>query len=240
MQAAISRQPGVCPGTHRRVARRVASVTPGSPMARWTTVMEAFADRDTWGVRELATHTGLPRSAVHRMLHEMARLELLAEAGAPGRFRIGPSLARLSVLLAERLDVRAIARPIMEVAAAELDETLVLALYSSARRQFWAVDAVEIDPAYPLHLGSAAAVERAAHRIKRQGHPRLPAGRRAGRHPGRAARPAPRPQADAHRHHPRGTGCGPRPRPCHQPRRAVPGSGGCLGPHPRRHGARHR
>jgi DNA-binding IclR family transcriptional regulator len=114
-----------------------------SPMARWTTVMEAFAERDVWGVRELGVHTGLPRSAVHRILHEMARLELLVEADPPGRFRVGPSLARLSVLLAERLDVRSVARPLMEAAAAELDETLVLALYSPARRQFWAVDAVE-------------------------------------------------------------------------------------------------
>lgn len=112
-------------------------------MARWATVMEAFVERDTWGIRDLAAHTGLPRSAVHRMLHEMARLELLAEADTPGRFRVGPMLARLSVLLAERLDVRTVARPIMEAAAAELDETLVLALYSPARRQFWAVDAVE-------------------------------------------------------------------------------------------------
>ncbi len=119
-----------------------------SPMARWTAVTEAFTERDTWGVRELAAHTDLPRSAVHRILHEMARLELLADAGAPGRFRVGPSLARLSVLLAERLDVRTVARPFMEAAAAELDETLVLALYSPGRRQMWAVDAVE--SAHPI------------------------------------------------------------------------------------------
>ncbi len=113
-------------------------------MSRWALVMEAFADRDTWGVRELATHLGLPRSSVHRILHELARLELLMEAGTPGRFRVGPSLARLAVLLAERIDVRTVARPHMEVASAELDETLVLALYAPARRQFWAVDAVEL------------------------------------------------------------------------------------------------
>ena len=114
-----------------------------SPMARWTAVVDAFTARDEWGVRDLAAHTGLPRSAVHRILHEMARLELLSEADAPGRFRVGASLTRLAVLLAERLDVPTVARPVMEAAAAELDETLVLALYSPARRQFWAVDAVE-------------------------------------------------------------------------------------------------
>jgi DNA-binding IclR family transcriptional regulator len=112
-------------------------------MARWLTVLEAFGALDEWGIRDLAAHTGLPRSAVHRVVHEMARLGMLTPARARGRFRVGPSLARLSVLLADRLDVRAIARPIMERAAAELDETLVLSLYSPARRQFTALDAVE-------------------------------------------------------------------------------------------------
>lgn len=114
-----------------------------TPMARWLTVLEAFAAHDEWGVRDLAARSGLSRSAVHRVLHEMARLGMLSAAATRGRFRVGPSLARLSLLLAERLDVRAVARPVMEVAAHELDETLVLTLHDPARRRFWAVDAVE-------------------------------------------------------------------------------------------------
>jgi DNA-binding IclR family transcriptional regulator len=112
-------------------------------MARWLAVLEAFGERDEWGVRDLAAHLGIPRSAVHRLLHEMARLGILAPVPSPGRFRMGPSLARLSVLLADRLDVRTVARPVMEAAAHELDETLVLALHAPERRRFWAVDAVE-------------------------------------------------------------------------------------------------
>jgi DNA-binding IclR family transcriptional regulator len=135
-------------------------------MARWLAVMEAFLERDAWGVRELATHTGLPRSSIHRVLHEMTRRELLIDADGRGQFQVGPGLARLSVLLAERLDVRRVARPVMQSAAAELGETVILALYSAVRRQFWAVDAVE--SAHPisyiwgslrawsdLHLGSS-------------------------------------------------------------------------------------
>ncbi len=114
-----------------------------SPMARWLTVLEAFGSADEWGIRDLAGHTGLPRSAVHRVVHEMSRLGLLTPAPVRGRFRVGPALARLSVQLADRLDVRNVARPIMEQAAGELDETLVLSLYSPARRQFTAIDAVE-------------------------------------------------------------------------------------------------
>ena len=126
---------------------RPSEATPGSsaasPMARWLSVLEAFGTADEWGIRDLAAHTGLPRSAVHRVVHEMARLGILTPAPERGRARVGPALARLSVLLAERLDVRAVARPIMERAAGELDETLVLSLYSPARRQFTAIDAVE-------------------------------------------------------------------------------------------------
>lgn len=98
-------------------------------MARWLLVLEAFGVRDEWGVRDLAAHTGLPRSAVHRVLHEMARLGLLADASSRGRFRVGATLTRLALLLGERLDVRVVARPMMEVAAQALDETLVLALH---------------------------------------------------------------------------------------------------------------
>ncbi len=135
-------------------------------MARWLAVTEAFAEREVWGVRELAARTGLPRSSVHRVLHEMERHGLLAGADSRGQFRVGHALARLSVLIAERLDVRTVARPIMEAAAAAIAETVILALYSPARRQFWAVDAVEsIHPiSYiwgslrawsDLHLGSS-------------------------------------------------------------------------------------
>lgn len=112
-------------------------------MARWLRVLEAFAAQGEWGVRDLARSSGIPRSAAHRILHEMAALGLLAPADEPGRFRVGADLARIGVLLAEHLDVRRVSRPILERAVAEIGETVVLALYDPVRRQFSAVDAVE-------------------------------------------------------------------------------------------------
>ncbi len=114
-----------------------------SPMARWLAVLEAFGAQDEWGVRDLSTFTGIPRSAVHRVLHEMGRLGLLTPAPSRGRYRVGPALARTAVLLADRIDVRRVARPVMERAARELEETLVLTLHDPAGHRFWAVDAVE-------------------------------------------------------------------------------------------------
>lgn len=112
-------------------------------MERWLAVLDAFVARDEWGVRELAATVGLSATATHRILHEMARIGFLVPTARRGRFSVGPELSRLAVLLAERLDVRRIARPILESTAATIGETVILAQYSRARGQFWAVDAAE-------------------------------------------------------------------------------------------------
>jgi IclR family transcriptional regulator, acetate operon repressor len=121
---------------------RSASMGTG-PMARWLKVLNAFIERDEWGIRELAAAIDVPRSAVHRIVHEMARLGLLASGSVRGQFRPGPELVRLAVLLADQLDVRLVARPILESTMRQIDETVILGLYAPSRRQFWAVDAAE-------------------------------------------------------------------------------------------------
>lgn len=112
-------------------------------MARWVRVLEAFAEKGEWGVRDLSRSSGIPRSAAHRILHDMASLGLLSGTGEPGRFRVGPDLARIGGAVAEHLDIRQISRPILEEAARLLGETVVLAVYDPQRAKFSAVDAVE-------------------------------------------------------------------------------------------------
>ena len=135
-------------------------------MARWVRVLEAFAEQGEWGVRDLARSSGIPRSATHRILHDMAGLGLLARTDEPGRFRVGPDLARIGSGVAGHLEVQRVARSILEQAAATVGETIVLAIYDPQRRRFSAVDAVETN--HPiryiweslrdwseLHLGSS-------------------------------------------------------------------------------------
>jgi DNA-binding IclR family transcriptional regulator len=117
-------------------------------MARWAEVVNAYLRQDEWGVRELAGAVELPRSAVHRILHEMARLDLLAPSRRPGHFRAGPLLIRWSLILADRLDITRVARPVLERVAAASGETAILCLYAPGRRQFWAADAAE--SAHPI------------------------------------------------------------------------------------------
>lgn len=113
------------------------------PMERWLRVVEAFAENGEWGVRDLTAAVRLPRSAVHRILHEMHGYGLLTAAERPGRFVSGPSLVRIASLLLDGLDVTRRARAILEETARVAGETVMLTLYDPRRRQFFAVDAVE-------------------------------------------------------------------------------------------------
>ncbi|HLJ60305.1 MAG TPA: IclR family transcriptional regulator C-terminal domain-containing protein [bacterium] len=112
-------------------------------MARWLLIIEAFAAAGEWGVRDLTAATRLPRSAVHRILHEMHQYDMLTLAERPGRFTVGPSLIRVAALLLDSLDVTRHARVVLEEAARISGETVILTLYDPKRRQFFAVDAVE-------------------------------------------------------------------------------------------------
>ena len=127
------------------------------------------------GIRDLARATDIPRSAAHRILHDMATLGLLAHADEPGRFRVGADLARIGLLVAEHLDIRREGRPFLERASAAIGETVVIAVYDPVRRQFSAVDAVETSHPDPLPLGIAPGLERPPPRLVGQGHPGVPA-----------------------------------------------------------------
>lgn len=119
-------------------------------LLRWVAVLDAFANQPEWGVRDLAAATGLSPTATHRVLHDMADAGLLVAAPASagrGRFRPGPELARLAIRLAERVDLRVAARPVLAAAARAIDETVILCAYAPARRAFCALEAAEPDHA---------------------------------------------------------------------------------------------
>jgi IclR family KDG regulon transcriptional repressor len=112
-------------------------------MARWLTVLEAFAAQPEWGIRDLATQTGLSRSSVQRMVAEMTSLGLLAPAATSGRAEVGPALTRLALELTDRVDVTRVAGPVLEELRDSTAETAILTLYDRGRHRFRAVTAAE-------------------------------------------------------------------------------------------------
>jgi IclR family acetate operon transcriptional repressor len=112
-------------------------------MARWLTVLEAFAAHPEWGIRDLAAETRLSRSSIHRIVAEMTSLGLLAPAPSAGRSEVGPALTRLALELTDRVDVTRIARPVLDDLRDAISETAILTLYDRGRRRFRAVTAAE-------------------------------------------------------------------------------------------------
>jgi DNA-binding IclR family transcriptional regulator len=123
--------------------RQTEPSTPTSLMARWLTVLEAFARRPEWGVRDLAAATGLPRSSVHRIVREMSGLGLLTPGGRTGRAEVGPTLMRLAVGLTDHVDVLRAAGPVLDMLRDETGETAILTVFDRGRRMFRAVTAAE-------------------------------------------------------------------------------------------------
>ncbi|CAN5602066.1 IclR family transcriptional regulator [soil metagenome] len=135
-------------GAHAHAMGPTRAGTAVSPMARWLTVLEAFTEQAEWGIRDLASATGLSRSSVHRIVSEMGELGLLAPAATTGRSEVGPTLLRLAVGLTEGADVLRAAAPILDDLRDATGETAILTLYDPGRRQFRAVTASE--SAHPI------------------------------------------------------------------------------------------
>jgi DNA-binding IclR family transcriptional regulator len=77
------------------------------------------------GVTAIARSLGLPKSSVHRLLAALGQRGLV-EQDAEGRYRLGFGLIALGLGMLEREPIVLAARPVLEVAAKALGETLFL------------------------------------------------------------------------------------------------------------------
>jgi DNA-binding IclR family transcriptional regulator len=133
-------------------------------IARAAAILAAIADRrEGIGLSELAREVELPRSTTHRIVAALEAEEMVS-SGPGGRMRIGPALIRLGA--AERLDLRAEARPHIEALSERLEETVDLAVLEgdevlfldqvSSPQRLRAVSAVgSLFPAYCTANGKA-------------------------------------------------------------------------------------
>jgi DNA-binding IclR family transcriptional regulator len=103
-------------------------------VGRIAAVLEALATTHGGvGVRALARSTGIDRSAVGRLLKQLADLGLAVPADVPGRYAIGPRLFAIAGAVTSRDELRAAARPALESLAARFNETSYLAVIEDGR-----------------------------------------------------------------------------------------------------------
>jgi IclR family transcriptional regulator, acetate operon repressor len=112
-------------------------------LLRWL----AEHEQPSFGVRELALDLGMQPSTVSRLLNKLVE-ERLVHRDSNGSFALGLEMSRLGSLATKKLDVRAIARPMLEQITAACNETSILGLYDSMRGEM--VRVLGVNSTHPL------------------------------------------------------------------------------------------
>lgn len=118
----------------------------------------------TLGITEIANALGLSKAVVHRLLASLRESGLIDFEAATRRYRLGPMALALGLAYLANVDIREIARPLLERLSASTDETATLSLRQRWHRVY--IDQVNplsevrmtvpIGQPFPLHAGSSS------------------------------------------------------------------------------------
>lgn len=118
----------------------------------------------TWGVRELAKHSGVHYAVVHRVLATFAANGFLVQDAATGKYSLGLRLFELGQVVRKTFSPEEIVRPVLEALAAQSGETVFLSwlddheglcvglVHSQHKLRF----SIELGERFPLLAGAHA------------------------------------------------------------------------------------
>lgn len=137
-----------------------------SSVARAAEVLALFtrSQQPDLGVTEIANQLGLAKAVVHRILTTLTACGFVESPGESRRYRLGAMSLSLGLAYLERLDVRALARPVIQELSTRTNETATLSLRSGDERMY--VDQVTpnrevkmtvvLGRGFPLHAGGSS------------------------------------------------------------------------------------
>jgi DNA-binding IclR family transcriptional regulator len=133
-------------------------------LARGLQVLSVFRPQDrVLGNQELARRSTLPKSTVSRLTYTLTRLGYLEQVhdarGAPG-YRLGSRVLALGSTLLQGLDVRALARPLMQELAN--DTRTMVALGTPDRRSMIYIETCRDEATLTLRLNVGSRIPMAA------------------------------------------------------------------------------
>lgn len=129
-------------------------------------VLMLFVVREnrTLGVTEIAQSLGLSKAVVHRMLSSFRSKGFLDIDDDTHRYRLGPNALFLGLAYMDRIEVRDLARPMLENLSGATKETSTLSIRSGFSRVY--VDqvtpdrdvkmVVQLGKPWPLHAGASS------------------------------------------------------------------------------------
>jgi DNA-binding IclR family transcriptional regulator len=87
-------------------------------LARGLELLRCFGPGDRWlGNQELARRTGLPKPTVSRLAHTLTRLGYLRHSRGQEQYALGAAVLSLGYAALAQMDVRRVARPLMQALA---------------------------------------------------------------------------------------------------------------------------
>lgn len=115
--------------------------SPVQSVDRAVTILEILARRGETGVTEFAAELGVHKSTAFRLVAALEMRGLVEQPGERGKYRLGLGLIRLAGAATVRMDISQQSRPVCERLAAEVAETINVAILDGDH-------AVNIDQVY--------------------------------------------------------------------------------------------
>ena len=122
-------------------------------------LLQLVGERPALRVAEAAAVLGVARSTAHRLLTALRRRGFVIQDRPNGAYRPGPALQEIGLAAVNRIDIRRVARPVLEQLREETQETVSLALLEGTDVRF--VDGVE--SLRSVRVGNRTGVVRPAH-----------------------------------------------------------------------------
>lgn len=110
-------------------------------------VLNLFLDHPKLSLSDMAQLSGIPKTSVHRMIRSLEEMGFLHK-DADGYYALGLMFLQFGHLVAERLDIRNIARPFMQKLRDEVDQAVHLVLRDGDE----AIYIEKLDTQHPVRL----------------------------------------------------------------------------------------
>jgi DNA-binding IclR family transcriptional regulator len=104
-------------------------------------LLHMFLETDRVRISEAAAHLGVAPSTAHRLMAMLHYHGFVTQDRRTHEYRPGPDLLRIGLAAVTQLDLRQLARPVMEALVADINETVTLGLLQGGSVLY--VDAVE-------------------------------------------------------------------------------------------------
>src|SRR3954464_224776 len=122
-------------------------------------LLELVSERQALRVAEAAELLGVARSTAHRLLSALRRRDFVLQDRPHGAYRPGPALNAIGLAAISRIDIRRVARPVLEDLQGQTQETASLAVLEGTAVRF--LDCAESPRS--VRVGNRTGVVRPAH-----------------------------------------------------------------------------